>query len=171
MTDLTDFLNAELERRRMSMRELGRLAGFSPTQVSDVINEKVPASPGFVLSVAKALGEDGAVLLRLAGHLPAAPPAASEEQQALHLFRQIAPGQREAALRMLSGLSDHSQIAPQARPDHAARMGLDPALQDLIRQIFRLMWEIAPKEERTAVFAELVGELTREGKAETIEPG
>ena len=44
MTDFTEYVNAELARRRISMRELGRRADYSATQVSDVLNEKVPAS-------------------------------------------------------------------------------------------------------------------------------
>jgi len=104
MSAFTDFLNAQLEQRRMSMRELARQAGFSATQVSDVINEKVPASTNFVLRVALALDEDPQHLLRLAGHLPATPPPTDLSCALNDAIRQLSDTQQEAVLE------DHSMM-------------------------------------------------------------
>lgn len=172
MSKLSDYLNEQIERRGWSKRELARRAGISSAQVTDVLNER--ANPGFdyCAKVAGALGLPPEKLLRMAGILPALPPAASEEEEALYLFRQIGSHEhREAALRMLSSLSEHSYMIPEAQPNNASRMGLDPALQELIRRIFRLMWEIAPSDERAAMFVEFVGELSRETEHSPIESG
>ena len=169
--ELGEWLNAELERRSWSMSELGRRAGYSSTQVSNVINGTAKPTAEFTIRVANALDEDAVNLLRMAEILPALPPAASEEEKALYLFRQIRrPEQREAALRMLGGLTDHSAI-PQSRPEPTSRMGVDATLQEFIRRTFRVMWEIAPSGERAAIFTEFIGELSREMEHQSTEPG
>ena len=165
------WLNELVEERGWSYRELGRRAGLSDSAISLVARGERNAGSDLVIKVAEAVDGDPVQLLRLAEILPPLPPAASEEEKALYLFRQIRrPEQREAALRMLGGLTDHSAI-PQSRPDPASRMGVDATLQEFIRRTFRVMWEIAPSGERAAIFTEFIGELSREMEHQSTEPG
>lgn len=168
---LAQWLARELKERSWSIRETARRAGLSHTPIANLLSGRITPGLDVLVKLADALDEPRENVLRMAAILPPLPPPASEEEEALYLFRQIRPEQREAALRMLSGLSDDSQMIPQPQLERISRMGLDTTLQEFIRRIFRLMWEIAPPEERAAMFVEFVGELSREEERQTIEPG
>jgi len=102
---LSEFLNAELDARRWSMRELGRRAGVSGALVSEVINGNVPASANFCVSVALAFGESPERLLRMADILPPLPASVENEQAILRLFQRIPPAYHDLALRVLEAFA------------------------------------------------------------------
>ena len=148
MTDLTDFLNAELERRRISMRELGRLAGFSATQVSDVINGNVPASANFVIAMANALGEDPVSLLHMAGHLSDPPPPTDLDSTVGDIFRSLPDTQRHAVAILLSGLAgkeaEHAPTAPSLPVQAAPNEPLSPLEERMQQHVLAICDVVLP---------------------------
>jgi len=168
MTELTELLSVELGRQRMSMRELGRLAGFSATQVSDVLSEKAPASAEFVISTAYALGKDPVDMLRLSGHLRTAPSPTSLDDEVLDHFRRLHPHQQAYVADLLSDLAGISRPDRRAVGEEAAypTIRLDPAapmidgdvlnseLDQALEQQLVWMWQRFPKEERAALFTQ-----------------
>ena len=73
MTEFTDWLYEELQKRNLSMRQASLKAGLSHTMVSDVLSEKITVTPNFCLAIAKVLNLPGERVLRRAGLLPPAP--------------------------------------------------------------------------------------------------
>jgi len=194
MSAFTDFLNAQLEQRRMSMRELARQAGFSATQVSDVINEKVPASTNFVLRVALALDEDPQHLLRLAGHLPATPPPTDLSCALNDAIRQLSDTQQRAVAVIVFALAgDRTERAPTVLPPRSGQMlekeaayspdspvsAEQPARQSMavdepdqelyqaFRRVLDLVWKIAPREERGHYFLQTAIEVMHQRERES----
>lgn len=177
MTELTELLSAELGRQRMSMRELGRQAGFSATQVSDVLSEKAPASAEFVISASYALGLDPVRMLQASGHLRARPPS-SLDDQVLSDFRRLAPHQQACVADLLADLAgrrvvDHAPAATPSRSDQRVEergeipnILLDPAapmlfgdqhnpeLDQALEMQLEWLYERFPLEERATLFAQ-----------------
>ena len=125
--ELGTWLASELKQRSWSMSEMGRRAGYSSTHISDVINGTTNPSADFVIAVARALGESPEALLRLAGHLPDAPPVTDLDCIVTDAFRQLDDTQRNAISTVVLGLvgksAEHAPTAPsrsgQAAPDES----------------------------------------------------
>lgn len=105
VNEFTVWLNDQLQRKGWGGSELARRAGFSQSLTSDVLNEKAGPSANFVIATANALGEDPVSLLRLAAHLPDAPPATSMDDGILQAFRSLPEPQQNAIATLLSGLA------------------------------------------------------------------
>jgi len=123
MNGFTAWVNDTIRSRGWSISELARRSGFSQSLASDVLNEKADASANFVIATANALGEDPVSLLRLAGHLPDAPPLTDLDSTVGDIFRSLPDTQRNAVAVLLSGLAGKEAVrAPTAPslPDQAA---------------------------------------------------
>lgn len=166
MTDFTEYMNVELERRRMSMRGLGRATGYSATQVSDVLNEKVPATAEFVVAVSQALNLDVAELLHKSGHLRIPPPT-DLDAQVCQTFRQLSARHQHAVAEIvfaLAGVGDVQMYrqtddallgeldgANAARADVEAQLAALPTAQEQratlteLRDTLSALWEMEPR--------------------------
>jgi len=105
MNGFTAWLNDTIRSRGWSISELARRSGFSQSLASDVLNEKADPSANFVISVANALGESPEALLRLAGHLPDAPPVTSVSQAVCEAFRRLDARHQSAVSEIVFALA------------------------------------------------------------------
>lgn len=80
---LAEWLVQILDERKLSFRDLARMAGISHTTVSQVISGQRPATADFCISIAKPLGARPEDVLRLAGHLPPKPSTLDPEAEAI----------------------------------------------------------------------------------------
>jgi hypothetical protein len=72
----------------------------------------------FCIAIAPILDADPVHLMRLAGILPKRPPPVTNEDELLHLFRQIEPADRVKVLHALRGLvaNGHHRPVPASLP-------------------------------------------------------
>jgi len=118
-TTFISWLYAEIEKRDLSLRQLGRMAGVSAVAISNVLNEN--RKPGIRLcrGLARAFQIPPEDVLRRAGLLPPAPPESASLNEALFLFRQLHPDTQDQVLAMLRGLVEHyvaKKEGPPPRP-------------------------------------------------------
>jgi len=92
------------EGRGWSQRELGRRAGISGAAISKLESGATEPTNDTIVKVARALGESPEDLLRLAGHLPDAPPPTDLDSTVGDIFRSLPDTQRNAVAVLLSGL-------------------------------------------------------------------
>ena len=100
---LTVWLSQEIARRGWSHTELAKKASVSRPLVSRILSGDMPASADFCIKVAQALGESPEKVLRLAGILPAAPPATPTDdsilQELVELARNLPSKDRKELLK------------------------------------------------------------------------
>lgn len=71
-TTLAEYMRAARQRLRMTLRELSRRTGLSPTYISNIeTGYKPPPAESSLRLIAHALGVDGDFLMHLAGRIPA----------------------------------------------------------------------------------------------------
>lgn len=68
--DFTRWLTTELDKRRLSQRELARRIGVSSTNVNDVINQRIKPSWNFCASIASEFDLSEIEVFKIAGLLP-----------------------------------------------------------------------------------------------------
>lgn len=122
MNKLSEWLNAELRARGWSMRELGRQISFSPSLVSEVINERVPASADFCIAVARVFNEPPEKILRLGGHLPPRPKD-DPFREALNSLWDLAPEETKKQVMLLIRAAVEEHEREQAEREARRRMG------------------------------------------------
>ena len=83
MSDLTNFLNSELERRGWSINELGRKANISASQAANVIAGRSKPGFEFCLAIADVFHADPVKVLRMSGLLPPDPVQVRAQNPAL----------------------------------------------------------------------------------------
>ena len=88
------------EGRGWSQRELGRRAGISGAAISKLESGATEPTNDTIVKVARALGESPEDLLRLAGHLPDAPPPTDLDSTVGDIFRSLPDTQRNAINHM-----------------------------------------------------------------------
>ncbi len=92
------------------MRELARRAGLAQNTVANVLSGQRNAGCDFCISVARALDAPPEKLLRLADILPPLPTTfAEQEEELLHIFRQLPADKRQIVLDMIRGAA---KLAP-----------------------------------------------------------
>jgi len=149
MNTLSDWLATQLETRGWSQRELSRRSGISPTQISDIISGKANPGADSSIAIARALGEPPEKLLRLAGILPALPPAVPEEREALAILRTLGAQARAYALAILRALRGDRPPPPAnviAEPRQPYTVG-EHLAADLARQLDQL----TPADQRRVI--------------------
>jgi len=96
-TDLVIWLALEMSQRRLSMRQLARMAGISHSWISKVLSGDSAPTYDFCAAVAKALKEDKDCLFAMAGLEPPPSEIAPGEAELVDDYRRLdTPGQREA---------------------------------------------------------------------------
>jgi len=121
MDDLSDWLADELKRRTWSMSELGRRAGYSSTQVANVVAGTQKATADFTIRIAKAMGEDPVRVLRLSGHLPGIPPPTDLDTRVARAFRNLDGNLQAAVAHIVLSLDgvggmENAPAVPSPRP-------------------------------------------------------
>jgi transcriptional regulator with XRE-family HTH domain len=97
---LSSLITSELETRGWSMRELGRRAGVSHAQISNVVSGSAKPGADFCLSVARAFRMPPEKVLRLGGLLPPLPGPEDDLvlKELLEVTKQLAPDGRQEVL-------------------------------------------------------------------------
>lgn len=178
MTAFVDWLATELDQRGWSMSELGRRAGQSHSLISEVLAQKRDPTPDFVLNVARALNERPEHLLRLAGHLPAAPPETDLDTQVCAVFRAIPDDDlRNAVARVLFGLvgkaAEHAPTVLPSRSGQAAPTNPPSVLEERMQQhVLALCDVLLPliDEQTHAYLMDQLNVLREERKRERERP-
>lgn len=104
---LNTWLNEEIERRGWTYSELARRARISTGTLSNIMAGRNRPGLDFCVGISRALDKPPEKVLRLAGLLPALPPAVAEEGEAMSLFRRLnrqARGVVVTTMRSLLGL-------------------------------------------------------------------
>jgi len=89
--ELVSWLNAEMENRGWTMRELARRSGMSHTAIAAVVNRQRQPTFEFCEKIARGLGEPPERIFRLAGLLPRRKTADEVTEQVLHFLDQMTP--------------------------------------------------------------------------------
>ena len=73
--------------------------------MTDVLNQRSPATADFCIAIAHALSMSPTEMLRIAGILPELPPAVEDENKIVHIIRSLDDRTRKTVLSMLQGLA------------------------------------------------------------------
>jgi transcriptional regulator with XRE-family HTH domain len=164
MSDLSEYLQAELMRRAWRPADLARAAGVPDATVSHILKGSRRAGPEVCRALARALDEPAERIFRLAGLLPGLSPAVEEEREAVDILRSLSPELRGAAMRMLRGLKPGPASGRPAEqpgaPAAAERAAPDPYLE-----VLEQLWDKAPdwkKKDMAAQIRAAVEEYQRE---------
>ena len=119
--ELGTWLASEIKHRGWSMSELGRRAGYSQSQISNVVNGVANPSADFVIAVADALEQPPETLLRLSGHLPRIPPPTDLDIRVARAFRNLDEGHKAAVAHIVLSLDgvggmENAPAVPSPRP-------------------------------------------------------
>lgn len=128
---LSSWLNAELQARGWSERELARRAGVSHTAINNALTQQYNTRLDTYRGIAKALGMPLDEVLRRAGELPERPPSVIEEEPATYIIRELSPETRRAALAMLQGLRQLEEKAADEQDRRATGSPQGPDLSQL----------------------------------------
>ena len=111
---LETWLATELEKRGWSIREAARRAGISHMPFTSILSGQ--GNPGLVAykGIARAFDMPLEEVLRIAGELPTNPPPVRDEDEVLHLYRQVDPADRACLRRALRGLVANGNRRPVA---------------------------------------------------------
>jgi len=111
----TTWLVEKLNERDWSYSDLARRAGISKQAVSFVINEDRGPGPDFCRGIARALNLPEETVFRRAGLLAPEPDNDADAKEALHLFRQMTPTQRQIMLTQMRALVRRERITERRR--------------------------------------------------------
>ena len=111
MSELVDWLGAELRQRGWSQTELGKRAGLSRAAVSMVMTGQQGPGLQFCLGVAEALDEPPESVLRLAGFLPHRSVRDQLLEEIVFCFDRMTPEARRYFVRIARALADGGKVA------------------------------------------------------------
>ena len=115
-SELARHITEVREGRGWSQRELGRRARVSGATISKLESGEAKPTNDTIVKVARALGESPEALLRLAGHLPAAPPPTDLDTAVARHFRSLTPTRRDTIAALIfdlaEGGAEHAPTAP-----------------------------------------------------------
>ena len=94
-SELGKWLREQLKRRRMSQNAFIACAGISKGTVSAIINKGHIPKPEILEVIADFFNEPCGKIYRLAGLLPPDSELDPEEEEVLHLYRQLGPVERK----------------------------------------------------------------------------
>jgi len=100
VNELSSLISSELEERGWSMRELGRRAGVSHAQISNVVSGNAKPGADFCLAMARAFRLPPEKALRLGGFLPPLPGSEDDAalKELLEVTKQLSPEERQEVL-------------------------------------------------------------------------
>lgn len=99
----SEWINAELNQRGWSVRELARRAGVSHGAINNVINELRKPGSELCSGIAKALKVPPEEVFRHAGILPKASEKTVNMQEMVYLFDQLEDDDQRNVIAMLRG--------------------------------------------------------------------
>lgn len=102
---LAEWLAAEMKRRGLSNRELGKLSGVAHSSVARALDPQGVVSFEVCSKLARALSANPITVLELAGLLPRTHPLIAEERDLVFLFRRLTSEQKDQALRYIGFLA------------------------------------------------------------------
>lgn len=97
----SSWLLHELDKRQWSQSDLARASGLTRGAISNIVNEKSSLGLDSVTGIAKAFRIPVTEVLAAAGVIPKVAKKNAEEEQLLHLFRQLSNYDREAVLNFV----------------------------------------------------------------------
>lgn len=156
MSELTTWLNQEVDQRGWSFNELARRADVSSGHVSLVMTERQKPGYEFCVKVANALDEPPENVLRLAGLLPPIPEPVAEEREMLNLFRQLPRASRIVIIRILQVINEIARETPSgvivvtAPPE-------DTTIQGQL-DLFGQLWKGSSQAEKNAIVKRVMEE-------------
>jgi transcriptional regulator with XRE-family HTH domain len=86
---LGEWLRGELDRRRLSRRDLTVRAGMTDSPVGQIARGNVRPAADSVVKIAEGLGGDPVPLLRSEGMLPDPGPETTDEEEAMRILRGL----------------------------------------------------------------------------------
>jgi len=138
---LATWLSEQLRMRSWSARELARQAGVSHTIINHILAETKTATADMCIKIAKALGEEPEIVLRIAGKMPRLPPEVEDEREYVAMYRKLEPRLRDMVKASIRGLLGQSvTITPSVR-ERSIHYGDDPLIQKIVARIERLSLE------------------------------
>jgi len=124
-SDLGRYVTQKRQEKGWSQRELGRRAGIRGATISKLEAGTTRPTNDTIVKVARALGEKEEALLRLAGHLPEAPPTTDFTTAVCRAFCLLDEKQQNAVATLIFELAGGGQPALVTRASAQAR-GLRP---------------------------------------------
>lgn len=118
-TKFSEWLNAQMHERGWSMSELGRRAGVSHAQISNVINGIKPPGSKVCKGIARAFGLRDIEVLRLAGIADPEPPTDTPRLREMNVeFAQLSEDDQGFWLRAIRGYNaEKRQRGKTGKPD------------------------------------------------------
>lgn len=101
MITLADWLAEQLDSRHLSQRALAEYSGLSVATINSLLRETYQPSPGTLDKLALYFREPRTKVYRLAGLLPPDLELNQEEEEVLHLFRQLGEVERKRILQSM----------------------------------------------------------------------
>ena len=98
---LGNWLREQLKRHRLSQSAFVSQTGLSKGTVSDIINRAHVPKPEILQIIADYFKEPREKLYRLAGILPLEAALSPQEEEMLHLFRQLGAVERKRLLQLM----------------------------------------------------------------------
>jgi transcriptional regulator with XRE-family HTH domain len=134
MTELGAWLRAQLNKRRLTQNAAAVHAGVGQATISDILTKDHVPKVETLFRLADFFRTPREQVLRLAGHLPPAPPGMEAE----------APGQDEALVRVL--LAEFQQVPDEWKPVAVEQVATFRRLAEL--RPARIIGDEAEEEER-----------------------
>ena len=113
--EFSEWLTLQIQERDWSFREFARRADTTIGTVSRVINLHQDPTDDFCRGIARALNLPEETVFRRAGLLPPEPDNDADAKEALHLFRQMTPTQRQIMLTQMRALVRRERITERRR--------------------------------------------------------
>jgi len=131
--ELATYIISRRQEKGWGQRELGRRAGVSGATISNLEGATVEPTNNTIVRIALALNEDPQNLLRLAGHLPAAPPVTDLSTAVSSAFRALDARYQAAVSEIVFALAGTA-------PEHAPTVAVSRSGQPLAEP---QVWELS----------------------------
>jgi len=104
-----EWVEAELRERDLTWHAVERKAGLSNAAISRRAKDRLRPTQTTADAIAKVFNIDPELVFRKAGLLPPAPDNELDVKEALHLFRQLSPVQRQVMLIQMRALVERER--------------------------------------------------------------
>jgi len=113
-----EWLRERLKERKWKQADLARASGIDTAVISNLINGKRGPGEDTCTAIAHALDLPPETVYRAAGLLPPVTPTMEDTEEALHLFAQLSPEERQEMIDfMRMKLDRKKKKPPDKKPD------------------------------------------------------
>ena len=154
MTELSEWLRAELQNHKLTLNKAAVYAGVGPATLSDILNKEHVPKVATLFRLADYFGTPREQVLRLAGHLPPVPPGIETPVEA---------GEGDEAL-IQELLAEFRRVPDEWKPVAVAQVAQFRRLAEL--RPARLIGEEPEDEGRGMEEGQGAGEPGSEGEGE-----